>query len=389
MEESHNKNLKTQRTDSFRLYFGEGTISVVISLALSILCFLSVLAFRFPEYLTTPELREIYTASFARSLLFASIIVSAVFAIINIILSKRIRYASLSFGLLVLTLLLGGYNVPVSDVRHVDVYFGLDFFILNLLVFSFLFIFIEKLWGHRKNQLIFRSEWRTDLFYFAFNHILIGVFLIIVNSFIAQFTFAMHDGVHQFVRALHPVIQFLSLLLVADIIQYWSHRAYHEIPFLWKFHAVHHSSKEMDWLAGSRVHVVELLLTRMFVLLPIFLLGFDTAVVNAYVVFVAFQAVFDHANVSVNPGFFRYIIVTPNFHHWHHSQDKEALDRNYAVHFSFLDYLFGTAVNSQKMWPEKYGVLGDYIPLGFVKQFIFPFASNLKSVEERISKNFR
>jgi sterol desaturase/sphingolipid hydroxylase (fatty acid hydroxylase superfamily) len=85
------------------------------------------------------------------------------------------------------------------------------------------------------------------------------------------------------------------------------------------------------------------------------------------------QAVLNHTNASIQLGPLRYVIVTPNFHHWHHSQDQEALDRNYAAHFAFLDHLFGTAVCSDKMWPDRYGVLGDYVPDGFIKQLKFPF----------------
>jgi sterol desaturase/sphingolipid hydroxylase (fatty acid hydroxylase superfamily) len=96
-------------------------------------------------------------------------------------------------------------------------------------------------------------------------------------------------------------------------------------------------------------------------------------VIDTYIVVVGFQAVFNHCNVNVRLGPLRYIIVTPNFHHWHHSQDKEALDTNYAAHYAFLDYLFGTAAKSDKIWPEKYGVLGDYVPNGFIKQLKFPF----------------
>ncbi len=358
---------------SFEMRFGEGKISAVISVGLSIGCFFGVLGFYFPEYLTTPELRAVYSESFVRGLMFVSMLVAACCAIVNVILSKQVWVASISFGLLLVTLLLGGYQVPVSEVSSSRMYLGLDFFVLNLLLFSLVFIFIEKLWGLKKTQRIFRKEWQTDLVYFAFNHVLIGIFLIIINGFVARFDFVIHEGLQTYVRSLPLILQFLGVMLVADIVQYWSHRAYHEIPFLWKVHAVHHSSKEMDWLAGSRVHVIELLLTRAFILLPLVLFGFSEVVVNTYIVFVAFQAVLDHANVSMNPGIFRYIFVTPNFHHWHHSQDQEALDRNYAVHFSFLDYLFGTAVNSQKMWPRQYGVLGDYVPRGFLRQFIFPF----------------
>jgi len=105
-------------------------------------------------------------------------------------------------------------------------------------------------------------------------------------------------------------------------------------------------------------------------------LGFSQDVIDVYVVIVGFQAVFNHANVSVRLGPLRYVIVTPNFHHWHHSQDTEAIDKNYAAHFAFLDHLFGTAVQSDRRWPDHYGVVGDYVPVGFVAQQAFPFVGS-------------
>jgi sterol desaturase/sphingolipid hydroxylase (fatty acid hydroxylase superfamily) len=145
------------------------------------------------------------------------------------------------------------------------------------------------------------------------------------------------------------------------------------VPWLWRLHAVHHSVKTMDWLAGSRQHVVEVLLTRALVLGPIFVLGFSKEVIDAYIVIVGFHAVFNHANVSVRLGPLRHVIVTPNFHHWHHAQDAEAIDRNYAAHFAFLDHLFGTAVRSGREWPARYGVVGDSVPEGFWRQVAYPF----------------
>ena len=95
--------------------------------------------------------------------------------------------------------------------------------------------------------------------------------------------------------------------------------------------------------------------------------------ISLYVIIVGFQAVFNHANVRVKFGWLKYLLVTPQFHHWHHSSDKAAIDRNYAAHFSFLDYVFGTAVKGQQEWPEAYGVVGDYVPTGMLKQQLFPF----------------
>ena len=122
----------------------------------------------------------------------------------------------------------------------------------------------------------------------------------------------------------------------------------------------------------------ELIVTRVAVLGVIYVAGFSKEVMDFYIIVVGFQAVFNHANVSLPWGPLKYLLVTPDFHHWHHSSDREALDRNYAAHFAFLDYLFGTAVKSDRRFPDKYGVLGDYMPEGFAKQQLFPFSKNAK-----------
>lgn len=374
-------------THSIKIRFGTGVISTALAFLLSVSSFLGVLAFHFPAYLTTPELRDFYTEDFARNLLLLGLITSFVFAALAYVLTKRKTIPLLAVLITSVAIMLGGSAVPIGEISQTTLYLGIDFLILNLLLFCLIFISIEKLFGLRKQQLLFRKEWRTDLIYFAFNHVFIGIFLIIVNAFISSFHFAIYAPLQEFIVGLPFLLQLFLAVLVADMVQYWSHRAYHEIPTLWSIHAVHHSPKEMDWLAGSRIHILELLVTRSLILLPLFLFGFSEASVNAYILLVAFQGVFDHANISVNPGPLRYIFVTPNFHHWHHSQDKEALDKNYAAHFAFLDYLFGTAVTSQRMWPKHYGVLGDYIPLGFVKQFAFPFLATAATVRSFFEEN--
>jgi sterol desaturase/sphingolipid hydroxylase (fatty acid hydroxylase superfamily) len=104
----------------------------------------------------------------------------------------------------------------------------------------------------------------------------------------------------------------------------------------------------MDWLAGSRQHILELIITRTLVLAPIYVLGFSKEVIDAYIVIVGFQAVFNHANVSVRLG-------------------------PLGAHFAFIDHAFGTAHKADRPWPAQYGVVGDYVPNGFFKQLAFPF----------------
>jgi sterol desaturase/sphingolipid hydroxylase (fatty acid hydroxylase superfamily) len=353
---------------------GHGMVSGVIALGLAILCLLGVLAFHFPEYLTTPQLRKSYNVETMRQLLLGALVLSGSISLFNIIRGRARWLALGAFVLIALSLMLGGHKVPVNDFADNTPYIGLDWFILDLLGSTLIFIFIEKLFALRKEQPVFRAEWQTDFHHFIVNHMVVGFVLLATNLLVHRlFGWAAKDGIQAWVQGLPFLAALLLIVLVADVVQYWTHRAYHEVPTLWRLHAVHHSVKSMDWLAGSRQHIVELIMTRTLVLAPIYVLGFSKEVIDAYIIIVGFQAVFNHANVSVRLGPLRYVIVTPNFHHWHHSQDDEAIDKNYAAHFAFLDHLFGTAVQSTKAWPERYGVQGDYVPNGFFKQLRFPF----------------
>jgi sterol desaturase/sphingolipid hydroxylase (fatty acid hydroxylase superfamily) len=229
-----------------------------------------------------------------------------------------------------------------------------------------------------KEQPVFRPGWQIDFTHFIINHLLVGLALVIVNFAIHRlFGWLVYAPLQKWIGGLPFFAELFLVLLVADLVQYWTHRAYHEIPFLWRFHAVHHSAEYMDWMAGSRLHLFELLTTRVSILGVLYVLGFTEASMNVYIVIVGFQAVFNHANVAVPAVFARaplkWLIVTPDFHHWHHSSEREAIDRNYAAHFAFIDYLFGTAVKSDRRFPGKYGVLGDYMPASYFKQQLFPF----------------
>ena len=353
---------------------GIGLVSGVIAVTLAFLCLLGVLAFHFPQYLTTPELRQKYSPDIIRHIMFAALVISGAISLLNV-LFKRNRGINLIAGALVLvSLALGGSHVPVADFPDHTPYIGLDWFILDLLGSTVIFAAIEKLFPLYKGQTIFRKEWQTDMTHFAVNHFIIGLALLTVNFCIHRlFGWMANESVRGFTQAIPLLPQLLLCILVADLVQYWTHRAYHEVPFLWRFHAVHHSAKTMDWLAGSRQHMLELIWTRVGVLGALYVLGFDKSVMDIYIIIVGFQAVFNHANVHLPWGPLGYLIVTPDFHHWHHSSDDVAIDRNYAAHYAFIDRLFGTAIKGQKGFPEKYGVQGDYMPDGFAKQQMFPF----------------
>ena len=170
------------------------------------------------------------------------------------------------------------------------------------------------------------------------------------------------------------VVQFLEILVLTDVCQYWVHRAFHRVPLLWRFHEIHHSAETMDWIAGARLHLVDVAVTRGLTYVPIYVLGFDQAALVAYVVFVSVQATFIHANVRFEFGPLAWLLATPRFHHWHHGIEPEAVDKNFAIHLPVLDWLFGTFHLPKGRWPSGYGVQSDRpVPDGFMRQLAHPF----------------
>jgi sterol desaturase/sphingolipid hydroxylase (fatty acid hydroxylase superfamily) len=169
------------------------------------------------------------------------------------------------------------------------------------------------------------------------------------------------------------IVQFIEVMILTDLAQYWLHRAFHRIPFLWGFHAVHHSAKSMDWIAGARMHFLEIVVLRAFTALPMMTLGFDAGVLQAYIGVVYVYSAFIHANVGWSFAWVEKYLVTPRFHHWHHGIEKEAIDVNFAIHFPWLDRLFGTHHLPAERWPKGYGVGGHPVPRGYLAQFLFPF----------------
>jgi lathosterol oxidase len=169
------------------------------------------------------------------------------------------------------------------------------------------------------------------------------------------------------------IIQVPALLLVADFTQYWVHRGFHASRWLWPFHAIHHSIEQMDWLAGSRLHLVDVILTRGLTYVPIFVLGFSERALMVYVFVVAVQATFIHANVKWAFKPLQRIVVTPAFHHWHHSAEPQSIDKNFAVHTPAWDLLFGTYYVPGR-WPEAYGLAHHRdMPARWTSQFVYPF----------------
>jgi sterol desaturase/sphingolipid hydroxylase (fatty acid hydroxylase superfamily) len=167
-------------------------------------------------------------------------------------------------------------------------------------------------------------------------------------------------------------VQAPLILVLADFLAYWTHRLFHA-RWLWPFHAVHHSSKTVDWLSSVRLHPVNDAVARVIQVLPLYWMGFSGGALVAAVPVLTFYALLLHANVSWSYGPFRYLIASPVFHRWHHTSEEEGLDRNFAGLFPFIDLAFGTFYMPPGRQPQRFGVLGDDVPDGLLAQLAYPF----------------
>ncbi|MBY0401980.1 sterol desaturase family protein [Myxococcota bacterium] len=365
---------KERTSDEVQLTFGQGRISGILAIFLGALSVLAVLCFHFPEWLTTPELRRAYPVEILRWVLLAGMILAVFFGALSLLLSSSKRLGFAGIALALLAQWLGGAHVEVDEFDSPVVSFGFDWLVLALLANSLVFVFIERVWPLHPEQRTLRRGWRLDLAYYAVSHVGVGVVLLATTFFSESlFGWAVNDDLQAVIRSQPFLLQLIEVLFVADLTQYAGHRAMHEIPWLWRFHAVHHCPEEMDWLSGSRMHFFELILIRALVITPVYLLGFSEAAVNAYVIWVGIQGVLIHSNTRIPFGWLDQLVVTPHFHHWHHAADAEAIDRNYAANLPVLDRLFGTYVGNRGRWPERYGVVGKPLPDGFFGQMLYPF----------------
>jgi sterol desaturase/sphingolipid hydroxylase (fatty acid hydroxylase superfamily) len=374
-----------------RLVVGKGEISGYISIFLAIMALISMLCFYFPEKLTTPEFREIYTAQHMQLLLKIVVIGAFFFALVSFLLSKKIKWALIGSAIAGVAIVMGALKVQGSVVEKSDWYFGLDWMLLDLLLMTLIFIPLELFFPKNKNQTKFHAEWRTDLVYFIISHLFIQVFGIISQKpAILFFGWIGLDKLHLWIQQLPFLVALVLTFVVTDMFQYWAHRIFHNHVYLWRFHSVHHSTQHMDWLAGSRTHFVDIFFTRAMAFVPLYVLGFPPAVFNIYIVFIAIHAVLIHSNTRINFGFLKYIFATPQYHHWHHCEDPKHYGKNFATVFPFIDMMFGTYYLPGNVWPEGTGVHESQFPKGFIKQTIYPFTKspfdNNLDMEERSTR---
>lgn len=359
--------------------FGTGWWSGVLSAFFGLLALGAVVCLHFPQLLSSPELRIHYPMQIMRMLIQGVIVGAIVLGVVSAMLRRKKVLALTGMLSALAATLLGGASVEINEPLHDGMAIGLDWFLLDLLLMTLIFSPIEVLWPAYPKQSVFRNEWLLDVGYFLSTHLPIRIttFLILLPA-----TQVIHmlgnEGLQQAVSSLPWLVQFFLAVLMADLVEYGVHRALHEVPWLWRFHAIHHSSKALDWIAGSRAHLVDDLIIRGVMLIPM-MFTFSQDIITAYLLFVTIHATWAHTNFGPNIKWLEPYLVLPRFHHWHHTSQKEAIDKNYSIHFPWIDKLFGTYYLPKEGWPETYGLNNEPLPAGFWGQAFYPFTRRKKA----------
>ncbi|MDQ7917097.1 sterol desaturase family protein [Mesonia sp. MT50] len=274
----------------------------------------------------------------------------------------------------------GYFNYLVEEIAHPSLY-NYFYWLIGL---SLLVWILEIVIPWRRNQPILRKDFWLDTFYILFNFFLfslvgynaisnVGVELF--NDFLSLFGITNLVAIE--VQDFPEWAQLLIMFVIADFIQWNVHRQLHRRPWLWEFHKVHHSVKEMAFAAQFRFHFMETIFYKSVQYIPLAMIGFGIQQFFVVHMFAVFIGHLNHANLGWSYGYFGYIINNPKMHIWHHSKelpDHLKKGMNFGLSLSIWDYLFRTAYIPKNGKDIELGFEGDEnFPDGFVNQTMHPF----------------
>ena len=244
--------------------------------------------------------------------------------------------------------------------------------VFGLAVVAIILVPAERLMALRP-QRIFRDAWLADLTHLFVTAGFTAVGLVVTLAPLIVITRRYAGGLQHAVATQPGWLQFIEALIIIETASYWGHRASHSSPVLWRFHSVHHSIEQMDWLASGRLHPIDQIFTQACVVGPLLILGFSKRTLGAYLIVAAVSAIVIHANVHWTFGPLRHLIASPQYHHWHHANDPSARNINFAGQIPLLDRVFGTHHLPNREWPNQYGI-NEHVPDGYLQQLHWPFS---------------
>ncbi|MGB0166849.1 MAG: sterol desaturase family protein [Luteibaculum sp.] len=257
-----------------------------------------------------------------------------------------------------------------------------------LMLLSLAVWLLEVLIPWRKKQAKIREDFWLDAFYMVFNFFLFSFIIYQALSDVVVLWLNQglaYLGIKNTVAislAESPVwLQFLTMFLIVDFTHWNVHRMLHRVPWLWRFHKVHHSVKQMGFAAHLRFHFMETIVYKSITYLPLALIGFGLD--DFFLVYIISLIIghLNHANLGWGYGWLGYVFNNPKMHIWHHAKalPKGRYGVNFGLSLSIWDYLFNTAYipNSGKNIALGFEEV-EAFPKGFLKQTIYPFRRNEK-----------
>jgi sterol desaturase/sphingolipid hydroxylase (fatty acid hydroxylase superfamily) len=282
---------------------------------------------------------------------------------------------------------LNGWRGSVIEARFIRT---LVLFVILTIVFGI----VERCWPSIPNQPRLRRGLGTDILYWFVTPMVSQILAVIAASIVLLPIYVLLGrlpvgillGKVEFSTVINTVLggygpishipiwqQGLILIVIGDFLGYWTHRLNHRIPFLWNFHAVHHSAEIIDWLTAVRIHPLNDMFSKGIKIIIVMLMGFSPIAADLYVPILSSYVAFIHANVPWHYGPCGYLIASPAFHRWHHEMDKKAWGKNYAGLFPIFDLMFGTFFLPRNEQPKEFGIYGETITDNFIGQMLYPF----------------
>jgi len=261
-----------------------------------------------------------------------------------------------------------------------------DNFFYGLIIISLVVWVLEILFPWRKNQSIFRKDFWLDTFYMFFNFFLLNLIVLIAlsntaaevfNDLLSVIGLQLSDLQLFDVDDMPKALGLFIFFLVSDFVQWNTHRLLHRVPFLWNFHKVHHSVKEMGFAAHLRYHWMEPIVYKSLLYIPIAIIGGfdakDVAIVHFFAIAIGHL---NHANLGWNYGPLKYVLNNPKMHIWHHAKNLPKHAKygvNYGLTLSIWDYIFKTNYIPHDGRDIELGFEDDEkFPKNFIGQTIYP-----------------
>ncbi len=241
---------------------------------------------------------------------------------------------------------------------------------VSICFLAVLFRPLEMVFPAKPGQRFFRPGWLTDLFFLLGQYFVWSGLVLWILTHVGRLLdgFVPHDF-RAAVAGQPWILQVIEVVLLSDLFIYWAHRLQHRVEFLWRFHSVHHSAEHLDWLAAHREHPLDSVYTVGIINLPALILGFPLETLVGLTAFRGLWAIYIHSNVRLPIGPLRYLIGSPQIHHWHHDRDRDS--GNYANLSPLMDLIFGT-YHCPAHEPEAFG-LNEPSPKSYLGFMVAPF----------------